>query len=601
MPSMVEDVAVFDTLTAAKAATIPAGIKAVQTFAYNQSDDGGGATYCRLQAQPTDAANRGYFKDAAGTWFALTSLDANVKMFGCLGDGATNDQDPFQDALNYAFGVLYTNLYVPAGCYKVNSLKMPGRTGCDLLTETQVLPDDRHKRLKLFGQGIGEGYAIKPFTEVGGTKIIGGENQIVLNVDNCYDRVASSGMEICDLAFISTGDENPNPVVRLRITQNSSFHHNIVYQAGIGDGLHIEMAYQADIAWNRIFNKWADLLTSNRTGIGIRLFNKYSPSQITIRNNTSRTFEHAGIFGDANGSHAEWQLLVMYNEASECTNGWTLHQCNGALVTGNYIEGPQGGFGFRDLSQEVNYISNFIFEGCSVGFDFSDPKCRGPKVSNCTVKLGNKAGAVGIHVVNDATFDWCYSITDNLFEIADNTPGAIGIHIQGESASVNISGNGFNPRQMGWGGLNSHKIKVDVADPGLTGLVQYSEDPTFVAYQAINNGQITFSSGTLKHTDFSGQTLNIGPRNYYVIDTCARDTNGSITCYAESFNRIVRSASGDTTQVTLRLVDANVSVTQSGSVQLAGGATFTGPGAITFAVTRIGANDYAYELSRTSY
>lgn len=591
MPSMVENTAVFDTLTAAKAAVIPAGIEAVQTFAYDQSNDGGGATYRRLTAQPADYTNRGYFKDAADTWFALTSLDANVKMFGCVGDNVANDQDGFQDALNYAFRILYTNLYVPAGCYKVNSLTMPGRTGCDVLSETEVLPDDRHKRLKLFGQGIGEGYAMQPYAELGGTKIIGGENQIVLNVDNCYPQVASSGMEICDLAFIGTGEENPNPVVRLRITQNSSFHHNIIHQEGVGNGLEIPMIYQADIAWNRISNKFMHAFgPDDHAGTGIRLLNDYSPSQVTIRNNTSRGFTHAGVFGNASLTFAEWQLLLQYNEASCCKNGWTLYRCDGALVMGNYIEGAKGGTGFTDQSHEVSYIGNFLFEGSDIGFDFTDANCRGPKVSNCTIRLGSRVGARGIKVLTDLDYAYGYSITDNNFEIVANTNDVIGIEIEGTVASINMSGNEFNPSQGGWWGTNAARIKVTSEHQGLIGLIQH-DNRALAPYQAINNGQISFMSAALTSSDIAAGVLSIGPENYFTLASSS----------ASNVTSIVRGFQSDTTQVTIRSTDAGVTFKNSSTIKLAGGVDFTGPGSITFAISRIGGADYTYELCRAAY
>jgi len=590
MPSMLEDVAVFDTLTAAKAAVIPAGIQAVQTYAYHNSDDGGGATYRRLTAAPSDPLNRGYFKDAADTWFALTSLDANVKMFGCVGDNVANDQDPFQDALNYAFGVLYTNLYVPAGCYKVNSLMMPGRTGCTQTTP-QVIPDDRNKRLKLFGQGVGEGYALQPYAELGGTKIIGGENQIVLDVDDCYPQVASSGMEICDLAFIGTGEENPNPVVRLRITQNSSFHHNIIHQEGIGNGLDIPMIYQADIAWNRISNKFMHLFgPDDHAGTGIRLFNEYSPSQVTIRNNSSRGFTHAGVFGYAALAHAEWQLFVQYNEASCCKHGWTLYRCDGALVMGNYIEGAKGGTGFTDKSHEVSYITNFLFPGFDVGFDFTDPDCRGPKVSNCTIRLGDHVGARGIKLTTDQDYACGYSITDNYFEITANTNDVIGIEIDGTVASVNLSGNAFNPSQGGWWGTNSRRIKINSQHQGLIGMIQHDE-PALTPYPGINNGQISFASAGLTASDIAGTVLTIGPKNYFNLASAS----------AANVLSIVREFESDTTQVTFQLANAMVTFKNSSAIKLDGGVDFAGPGAITFAIARIGGADYAYELSRSTY
>lgn len=63
---------------------------------------------------------RGIWMDSGAQWLALNGQTANVKEFGAVGDGVTNDTSAYSDAFAAAYDV-----FVPPGTYKVNAFSIP--------------------------------------------------------------------------------------------------------------------------------------------------------------------------------------------------------------------------------------------------------------------------------------------------------------------------------------------------------------------------------------------------------------------------------------------------------------------------------------------
>lgn len=95
-----EDVVVATISSRAKAVTlsIPAEITTIITLGYYDSGDAGGATYTRVESQPTHA---GKFQTLDGSWWELADQPLNVKMFGAVGDGVTDDWQAITNAIAY--------------------------------------------------------------------------------------------------------------------------------------------------------------------------------------------------------------------------------------------------------------------------------------------------------------------------------------------------------------------------------------------------------------------------------------------------------------------------------------------------------------------
>lgn len=89
---------------------------------YEIGDGGGGQFYYDASATASD--NGGTIiapTTGSGRWVRPASNRVNVRQFGAVGDGVENDTTPIQNALNYAKTLTNSNLYFPAGNYKITS------------------------------------------------------------------------------------------------------------------------------------------------------------------------------------------------------------------------------------------------------------------------------------------------------------------------------------------------------------------------------------------------------------------------------------------------------------------------------------------------
>lgn len=88
----------YDTVSNAIAATIDPTLSFLSLTGYYTIGDGGNGTYRRVVSQPTDT---GKFQSADGSWWHLVSNIVTPEMFGCHGDGTTDDYANFQNCLTF--------------------------------------------------------------------------------------------------------------------------------------------------------------------------------------------------------------------------------------------------------------------------------------------------------------------------------------------------------------------------------------------------------------------------------------------------------------------------------------------------------------------
>ncbi len=94
---------------------IPASVLAFQTGGYATRGDGGGALYI-----PASGSTTGGFQSFNGAWWQLGDQALNVKMFGALGDGATDDTAAINSAIVAAVA-MPSDLFISPGTYKITS------------------------------------------------------------------------------------------------------------------------------------------------------------------------------------------------------------------------------------------------------------------------------------------------------------------------------------------------------------------------------------------------------------------------------------------------------------------------------------------------
>jgi len=97
------------TIAALKALAIPADNTAVTVLGYTvEGDEGGGIFFFDELSTDTDNLGTVIIPDsapAAGRWVRLIEGEVNIKMFGAVGDGATNDTASIQATYDYVIGL----------------------------------------------------------------------------------------------------------------------------------------------------------------------------------------------------------------------------------------------------------------------------------------------------------------------------------------------------------------------------------------------------------------------------------------------------------------------------------------------------------------
>jgi len=92
---------VYDTVTNAIAATIDPSVSFLALQGYYTIGDGGNGVYQRVVGMPADM---GRFQSAGGVWWHLVSPEVSPEMFGCRGDGTTDDRANMQNAIDFVSG-----------------------------------------------------------------------------------------------------------------------------------------------------------------------------------------------------------------------------------------------------------------------------------------------------------------------------------------------------------------------------------------------------------------------------------------------------------------------------------------------------------------
>jgi hypothetical protein len=481
-----------------------------------------------------------------------------------------------QNAINTAFAE-EQNLYVPAGGYLVTGLTLPG----------SLSPDTRSKAFSIKGQGIGIPYST---LNNGGTIFKSVTNAPVLQDPVVVLPQSFAEYHVSGIRFDAT---STTPAVLFHsLYGTSSVSNCVVYQRGTGSGFKFEYIVTARVHDNYAFN--SDFVTpsigAGRTGIGFDYTQGAAGGLGVLEYNSARGFLTGfTIAGAAGGSPDNYAPMVMHNEASTVYNGFIIDaNTNKALVLHNYLEGGDGGIGIQNLSSYTTIQDNLVFSGFAKGIEDTSTTNSGSVITGNTVNVGSVVNAICIDVTSSGAFGGGYKqVTGNSIIYTAGTAGVIGLKVSGTDPRMDYASNSFTPRAA-WTGAGTLKIS-DQSTNGVYGLTTKVVGDYEIPHLGL--GSLSLHRGaTLTEADVTANNLTIPAGSYFLVTATVATTVNRFTAGVEPGRIVI-----------FRTTNANTSFTDSAYIQTAGGVTFTGPGTITFFVDRSGADNFAYELSRTVF
>lgn len=325
--------------------------------------------------------NQGITGSLLGTAsYALSIIQTdvyNVKQFGAVGDGSTNDTTPIQNAINAVQAKGYGTVYFPDGVYKITgSLTLPIYPQCDIAlvgagSNVSVIKQSAYDNAIYFDMNDGGNYS--------------NEYQVVIK----------------NLAFLPENQANTAIYVTYGGTQNSQ-HQNIsvdindvhVHSSGSGyweKGIVLESAWNFRISNSMIVGKQTGTYPYVGTGLEVR--------RMCINgsiNQSQFNFWKTGVFVNT----------VDYSSAGMNTEGLTLNQVYMVPVHyGAYVKGNKS---FFTAPFNVNDWANRPIAGRIALFTFNDSH----------VDSRDSGSAVILENVNG------HAITNNLF-ISDGTGSVV--------------------------------------------------------------------------------------------------------------------------------------------------------------------------------
>ena len=500
----------------------------------------------------------------------------SVKDFGAVGDGTTNDTTAIQNALDSA----WTNrqdVFIPGGTYLVTGLTLPG---------TYPTLDQRDHAIRIYGQAYGN-----PFSTLntGGT-ILKSVTDAPIIIDRATTAPNAQGTyEVDHIRFDGT---STTPVVQFNgFYGTSSFHNNVIYQRGVGDGLKIIYAATSMVYENYVINSLfgSTGLGAARTGIGFNFPDSYGSGLMTFKKNSSRGWLTAYNIGG--GAGAPYSVKITECEASTVYNGIIIAaNANKAVVTDNYMEGGEGGIGIQNLGSYSTIEGNLIFPGFATLVQDNSASNFGSLIQGNLLSIGAVVNAIGIDIQSSAAFGGNgKDCPNNSIVYTAGTAGVNGIKISGTDPRINYNGNVFSPRAT-WTGASTLKVN-DASTNGVYGLGMKETSNIEVPYLSQGAYTLAPSYSTLTQTDVTTNLLTLPDQmNVYSVNATV----------AASVNKIAAGVTNGR-PVMFRTVTANMTFTNSAYIKLAGTVSFTGPGIIYFYIERIGADNYAYEVSRTVF
>lgn len=433
---------------------------------------------------------------------------------------------PVQAAINAAW-ISAKKLIFPPGGYLVNSLNI-SETGAQA-----------GRVLWMEGSGIGN-----PFTvdTANGTVLKSNINDPVFSVYTSAVSTSTGTLRISGFSFI--GNTTTAVVFLESFYGTSEFCNNVVYQAGTGNGLQVEVMATGSIHDCYFLNR--DMVTfglgASRVGIGLFLNQLYDAGLQTIYKCSSRGWLTAYKIGAGGPSTTyTYNAAIYHSECSVNYNGVHLTtNARGTRIDNIYCEGGEGGVALWDEG-DYNIISRcFTFSGYSTHLKSTEFTYGNVYDSN-TLSAGTEANQVLIDItsssVNGGPGKTCINNHLSFGGSGGSLAGVVGLRINGTDPRIHMSGNNFFPRDVWVGGAGTLKTNDlsaasdTTVGSGLYGFVTANSRTKSLSVPQVSRGAVNLAvePDVLDNTDVASGVLTLGELSVY---TFTPTSNLAITEFA---------------------------------------------------------------------
>ena len=502
------------------------------------------------------------------------------------------------------------DVFAPGGGYNTTSatLVLPG---------TRPTPEERAKSIRFYGQGYGN-----PFSSLnnGGTVFKSTANQPVLK-DNPIPTLPDINGTVASAPTVSPDAQGSINIDHIRFDGSSGagipvvllnsasgigeYHHFVIYQRGVGDGLYV--GYGATVSFHDFYVYNSQFVTTGlgaaRTGVGLNFPNSYGAGLMTYYKCSSRGWHDAYVIGRdvaypeaiaAGRDVTAFHTTLRDFEVSTCYNGVTLQaKTSNCTVDEGYFEGIEDGVCITDNGVFNQITHNQIFAGFSKGIVLGSGSGYGGVCAWNEIATSTRENTTLIEA--NMNLGLGRSVTDNTLVFGSSGTGklgVVGIHILGANPQLNLSGNMFNPKIAWSGGAGTTEI-LDASTSTLSA------------------GSGVYGLGTAKFSNLQIPTLNQGAISLAKDGTAITAVSAGVcTLSAASSHLITFAGATNITSLTsgliegklfiVRATNANCTFVNGANLKMAGGINYT-PGANGASVVFLMHSNVAWEICRTAY